>query len=51
MGEEEGGMEEKLSEVNTRGQNELIADLKMAVGDVISIGGVGYEVHVHSNRN
>ena len=45
----------KSSEVHnrvvSRGQNELIGEFKMAGSDVISIGGVGYEVHVHSNRN
>ena len=34
---------EKLSEVNTRaacrGQNELVGELRIAAGDVISIGG------------
>ena len=38
-----GGIEGKLSEVNTRvvsrGKNEQIGEFKMAVGDVISIGG------------
>ena len=36
-------IDRKLSEVNTRavsrGQNELIMELKMAEGDVISVGG------------
>ena len=44
-----GKIEWKLSEVNTRavsrGQNELIGEFKMAVGDMISIRRVGYEVH------
>ena len=26
-------------------------EFKIAAGDVISTGGLGYEVHVHSNRN
>ena len=47
-------MEWKLSEIDTRavcrGQNELIGEFKIAAGDVFSIG-VGYDVHVHSNRN
>ena len=47
-------IEWKLSEVNTRllsiGQSVLVGELKIAVGDVINIG-VGYEAHIHSNRN
>ena len=42
-GEDGGKIEWKLSEVNnrtvSRGQNELINELKMATGDVISIRG------------
>ena len=49
-----GKIERKLSKVNTRsvsrGQNEFIGVFKMATGDVISMG-VGYEVHIHFNRN
>jgi hypothetical protein len=29
----------------------LMGKFKMAAGDVIGIEGVGYEVHIHSNRN
>ena len=47
-----GKIDWNLSEFNTwavsREQNELIGDLKMAAGNMIIIG---YEVHVHSNRN
>ena len=43
------------SEVNiravSRGQNELIKEFKILVGDAISLKVVGYEVHVYSNRN
>ena len=42
-GGDDGKIEWKLSEVNTRavsrGQNELIGEFKMVVGDVISIRG------------
>jgi hypothetical protein len=31
-------------------ENELIGEFKMAVGDVM-FWRVGYEVHIHSNRN
>ena len=45
-----GKIEWKLSEVIirvvARGQNELIGEFKMTAD-----GRVGYEVHVHSNRN
>ena len=55
IGEDEGKIEWKLSEDNTRamswGQKGLIDEFKMAVGNAISIGVVGYEVYVHSNRN
>ena len=34
----------------SRGQNEFISEFKMAVGDVNSIRGAGYGVHVHSSR-
>ena len=59
----EGGVEGKEGKLNrnylrlipglsSRGENELIGMLKIAAGDVISIGeAVGYEVHVHSIRN
>ena len=33
------------------GQNELIGKFKIAAGDLISIRGVGYGAHVHSNKN
>ena len=29
----------------------MIGEFKMVAGDVISIGRVGYEVHIHSNGN
>jgi hypothetical protein len=45
-----GKTEWKLSESNTRsvsrGKNKLIGKFKM-----VQILGLGYEVHVHSNRN
>ena len=31
--------------------NELVGKFKMAMGDMVSIRGQGYGVHVHSNRN
>ena len=34
----------------SRRQNELIGEFMMAACYVISIGGVVYEVHVHSNK-
>ena len=50
-----GRIECKLSEVNTRaasrGQNELIGEFKIVAGDVINIGRVGNEIHIHFNRN
>ena len=50
-----GKIKWKLSEVYTktmsRGQNELVGNFKMAAGNVISIWGVDYEVHIHFNRN
>ena len=54
-GKSGGKIEWKLSEVNimavSGGQNELIGEFKMAAVDVISISGIGYGIHVHSNRN
>ena len=45
----------KSSEVNTRalprGQNKFTGEFKMAAGEVISIRGVSYGIHIHSNRN
>jgi hypothetical protein len=35
----------------SKGQNELICMFKIGASEMISIGEVGYEVHVHSNRN
>jgi hypothetical protein len=32
----------------SRGQNELISEIKMAMGDVIIVMGVGYEVHIQA---
>jgi hypothetical protein len=53
-GSNSGEIESNIFEVNTRavsrGQNELIGKFKMVAGDVNSVG-VGYEVHVHFNRN
>jgi hypothetical protein len=50
-----GKIERELSEINTRamskGQNELIGDLKMAKGDVISNRGQVMKYTLHSNRN
>ena len=45
----------KLSEVNaravSRGQNELLGKFKRVAGDLVSIRGAGYGVHIHSNKN
>ena len=50
-----GKFKRRLSEVNARamskGQNELVCKFKMAAGDMVSIRGTGYGVHVHFNRN